>query len=183
MTIEPLIATACRFIPAVNRTIALAASALVVGMVAVICYEVVVRYAFDEPTVWAIELARLLLGPYFLLVGPYILHRGGHVNVDVLYARLPRRMAGALDVLVVPIIIYFAVMLLVYSGPLALSSYEAGETSTSAWNPQIWPAKLALPVAVVLLLAQALVEWARAFARALGRPDPCPPPLSVERMT
>ncbi|MCA8908283.1 MAG: TRAP transporter small permease subunit [Rhodospirillaceae bacterium] len=181
MTLEALVAKACRFVTAFNRWVAMAASALVVAMVAMICYEVVVRYAFDAPTVWAIELARLLLGPYFLLVGPYILHLGGHVNVDIFYARLPRRWAGALDVMVIPIIIYFAVMLLIYSGPLAVASYEAGETSTSAWNPIVWPAKFALPVAVALLLAQALVEWARAIARALGREDPCPPPEPEER--
>ena len=166
----------CRVVTAVNRAVAMGASALVVAMVAVTCYEVVVRYAFDAPTIWAIELARLLLGPYFLLVGPYILHLGGHVNVDVLYARLPRRIAGAVDVLTIPIIMYFAAMLLIYSAPLVYSSFAVGETSTSAWNPQVWPSKLAMPVAVVLLFAQALVEWARAVARALGRPDPCAPP-------
>ena len=166
---------ACRAVTALTRAVAVGASALVVIMVAVICYEVVVRYAFDRPTVWAIELARLMLGPYFLLVGPYVLHIGGHVNVDVLYANLPRRAAAALDLLTVPVIVYFAVMLLVYSAPLALSSFQAGETSTSAWDPQVWPAKAAMPVAVVLLIAQALVEWVRAVCRVLGRPDPCAP--------
>ena len=179
--VAPAVSRVCRAVTALNRTVAIAASALVVVMVAVICFEVVVRYAFDAPTVWAIELAKLLLGPYFLLVGPYILHRGGHVNVDVLYARLSRRMAGAVDVLTIPVIVYFGAMLLAYSAPLALASFEAGETSTSAWNPQVWPFKAAMPVAVVLLIAQALVEWARAFARAFNLPDPCPAPAAEER--
>jgi len=179
----PLPAAYCRLVTAVNRWIALAASALVVVMVAAIGYEVVVRYAFGAPTVWALELSRLLLGPYFLLVGPYLLHIGGHVNVDVLYARLPPRGARLVDVLTIPVIAVFGVLLAWFSAPLVLSSFAAGETSTSAWNPAVWPYKAALPVAAVLLVAQALAEWLRALARARGLSDPCPPPAAEERPT
>ncbi len=170
-----LVAAFCRAVTALNRGVMLAATALIGIMVPVICYEVVARYAFDAPTVWAMELARLLLGPYFLLAGPYLLHLGGHVNVDILYNRLPARVARIVDLLTVPAIVYVGWMLLSYSLPLAITSWEQQETSTSAWNPQIWPAKATMPVAFALLIAQAAVEWLRALARVVGRPDPAPP--------
>ncbi len=63
----------CRLITALNRWVATVVSAFVFIMVAVISYEVVSRYFFNAPTTWAMELATLLFGPYFLLAGPYIL--------------------------------------------------------------------------------------------------------------
>jgi len=173
-----LLAQFARTVTAVNRWIMIAASALIAIMVVVICYEVIARYAFDAPTVWAMELARLLLGPYFLLAGAYLLHMGGHVNVDIVYARLPERWARILDVLTIPVIAAFAVILLTYSLPLALASYNQQETSTSAWNPQVWPAKAMMPVALALLIAQTVAEWIRALFRLTGHPDPAPPPAA-----
>lgn len=166
----------CRGITALNRWIMIAATGLIAIMVAAICYEVIARYAFDAPTVWAMELARLLLGPYFLLAGPYLLHIGGHVNVDIVYAKLPERAAKVVDLLTVPVILYFGWVLLSYSLPLTITSFEQRETSTSAWNPQIWPAKAVMPMAFALLIAQAVAEWLRALFRVLRLPDPAPAP-------
>lgn len=174
----PGLALYCRGVTALNRWIMIAATGLIAIMVTVICYEVIARYAFDAPTVWAMEMARLLLGPYFLLAGPYLLHIGGHVNVDIVYGKLPERTAKLVDLLTVPLIVYFGWVLLSYSLPLALTSWEHRETSTSAWNPQIWPAKAVMPLAFALLIAQAAAEWLRALFRVLGHPDPAPPPVA-----
>ncbi len=60
--------------------------------------EVVLRYFFNSPTVWANELAQMLFGAYAILAGGYILRTGGHVNVDILYSRLSRKSRAALDI-------------------------------------------------------------------------------------
>ena len=52
--------------------------------------EVILRYFFNSPTVWANELAQMLFGAYAILAGGYIMRTGGHVNVDILYSRLSR---------------------------------------------------------------------------------------------
>ena len=164
----------CRTVTAVNRAVMLAASALIFVMVPAICIGVVSRYLFGVPVVWSVELATLLLGPYFMLAGPYVLHIGGHVNVDVLYARLPRRTAAVVDCLTIPLIVLFALVMLDQSWPLAVNALRLGETSYSAWNPPIWWTKFFLPIGLALLIAQAVVEFLRALARALGRADPLP---------
>ncbi|WP_018717548.1 TRAP transporter small permease subunit [Arhodomonas aquaeolei] len=164
----PVLDGFCTLVTTVNRWLAGLVSVLVFVMVAVISYEVVMRYFFDSPTVWALELSTLLLGPYFMLAGPYLLHVGGHVNVDVLYTRLPRRVAAALDCLTFPVIIALCVIVVHESWPVATDAYANGETSFSAWNPPVWPIKLLVPVAFSLLLAQALVETVHAGQRALG---------------
>ena len=60
--------------------------------------EVILRYFFNSPTVWANELAQMLFGSYAILAGGYILYTGGHVNVDILYSHLSKKSKAALDI-------------------------------------------------------------------------------------
>lgn len=159
----------CRFITAINRWIAGAVSILVFVMVAVISYEVVARYFFDAPTVWAMELATLLFGPYFLLAGPYLLHTAGHVNVDILHSRLSAKTASILDCFTHSLIVLVSAVFIYYSLPVAMNAYNSGETSFTAWNPIIWPVKALIPVAFFMLLLQAVAEAIRAVRRRLGK--------------
>lgn len=155
----PWLLAPVRAVTALNRWIF---NAVLWGMgviVPVMMYEVVVRYIFDAPTVWGMELAVLLFGPYFLLGGPYLLHLRGHVALDLLHRRLSPAWQRRLDLLNFPVIVLFCAILLVYSAPLAFSAFEMRETSFSAWNPPIWPVKIAVPLALLLMLLQALVEF------------------------
>ncbi len=144
-----------------NRLVFLAAIWLMAVVVPVMLFEVVSRYVFNAPTLWGMELAVLLFGPYFLLGGPYLLHLRGHVSLDLARQRLSPRANRVLDLLNFPIIAAFCVILLFYSVPAAWSAWQYGETSFSAWNPPIWPAKLAVPLSLLLMLLQALVEFLR----------------------
>ena len=130
-------------------------------VVPVMLYEVVARYVFDAPTVWAMELAVLLFGPYFLLGGPYLLHLKGHVALDVARQRLSPAWQRRLDLVNFPIIVLFCAILLYFSAPAAYSAFTYRETSFSAWNPPIWPVKAAVPLALALMLLQAVVEFFR----------------------
>lgn len=159
----------CKAVTGLNRWLAVLASLLVFIMVAVISYEVVARYFFDAPTVWALELSTLLLGPYFMLAGPYLLHTAGHVNVDIVYGKLSARAAAIVDTGIYPIIGLIACVLIYQSIPVAMNSIESGETSFSSWNPVIWPAKTLIPVAFALLLLQAIAETFQAILRIRTR--------------
>lgn len=157
-----------RGVTALNRWLAYSVAGLVYVMVAVILYEVVSRSAFNAPTVWAMESATLLFGPYFLLAGPWLLHTKGHVAVDFVRMRLPPRAGLVLECLTYPVIFIFAAILIAYGWPFAVNAYALGETSFSAWNPIIWPFKFAIPLAAILLLAQAVAEFLRMICTLAG---------------
>ena len=123
--------------------------------------EVILRYFFNSPTVWANELAQMLFGAYAILAGGYIMRTGGHVNVDILYSRLSKKSRAGLDILTSLLFFLFCAMLLVYGGSLAWDSLSRFEHSQSAWNPPLYPAKLMIPLAAVLLLLQGLVKLIR----------------------
>ena len=150
-------------VTALNRVLFTCAKWLVLLIAALMIYEVVSRYSFHAPTSWAPELATLIFGPFFLLGGPYLLHLGGHVAVDLLSAKAGPRMAKTLSLVGLILAIVFGAILLWFAFPLALQSFEYRETSYSTWNPPVWPAKAVLPLASALLIVQALAEIAMLF--------------------
>lgn len=143
-----------------NRLVFEATKWVVFLIAGLMLWEVVSRYSLNSPTSWAPELATLLFGPFFLLGGPYLLHIGGHVAVDILSAKASGRLAVILKSVAALLALLFGLMLLRYAAPLAYQAWEYGETSYSGWNPVVWPAKAFLPLASLLLALQAVAELA-----------------------
>lgn len=145
-------------ITALNRVLFSFAKWLVYVIVVLMLWEVISRYAFSAPTSWAPELATLIFGPFFLLGGPYLLHLGGHVAVDVASAHAKGQLAVALKLAGLFLAAVFGAILLWFSVPLVMQSFSYGETSYSAWNPVVWPAKAFLPLSALLLIFQAFAD-------------------------
>ncbi len=70
--------------------VAVASGALCVIVVAY-CYEVVSRYFFNYPTLWASDLVAFLLFISIFLMIPEVTRSGGHVSVTLLGDRLSER--------------------------------------------------------------------------------------------
>ncbi len=161
----PVVHVVVGAITALNRAAFHLAAFLIYAIVPIMLFDVLMRYAFNSPTVWGMELALLLFGPYFLLAGPYVLHLKGHVAMDILRQRLSSPANRLFDIINIPIIIVFSAILLAFSLPLAVDSWNYGETSFSAWNPPIWWNKAAVPLALALLMLQAVAELLRVLFR------------------
>ena len=145
-------------IDAVNDRVGNLLSYFLFFFFALLFMEVLLRYFFNSPTVWANELAQMLFGAYAILAGGYILRYGGHVNVDILYSRLSRKSKAGLDIFTSILFFLFCGMLLIYGGSLAWDSLTRFEHSQSAWNPPLYPAKLMIPLAALLLMLQGLAK-------------------------
>ena len=150
-----------KLIDAVNDRVGNLLSYFLFFFFVLLLMEVILRYFFNSPTVWANELAQMLFGAYAILAGGYILRTGGHVNVDILYSRLSRKQKAVLDIVTSSLFFLFCGMLLVYGGSLAWDSLARFEHSQSAWNPPLYPAKLMIPLAALLLMLQGLAKLIR----------------------
>jgi len=156
-----------RRITALNHNLFMCARWLVFIIALMMLWEVLSRYFLEHPTSWAPEFATLIFGPFFLLGGPYLLHLGGHVAVDVLSARAQGRLATGLRLAGLVLAAAFGIILLWFSLPLVLQSYQYGETSYSAWNPVLWPAKAFFPLSALLLVLQAIADAIDIFAEEI----------------
>ena len=159
------IAVFVRTVTATSRIVFYATALLMAVVVPVMLYEVTLRYVFNAPTVWGMELSTLLFGPYFMLGGAYVLHLRGHVAMDIVRVRLSDRADRVFELVNFPIIMAFSVILLWVSIPLAIDSFNYSETSFSAWNPPVWWVKASVPIALLLLLLQTIAEFLRVLFR------------------
>lgn len=63
-------------------------AALVLAMLAMICFDVVMRYVFNAPTTWATEISTYTLVAVALLGTAYTHLHDGHIRVELLTGRL-----------------------------------------------------------------------------------------------
>ena len=132
---------------------------LVLPMVAGLLYEVVARYVFRAPTVWAYDLTFMLFGTYFMLGSAYTLMRKGHIRTDTFYGNWSPRTQGWVDtvcyLLLIPALIIFFWLGWQY---FARSFAQGERIVTSPWMPIVYPFKFVIPLTAALLLLQCLSE-------------------------
>ena len=76
---------------------AIIASGALGVIVVAYCYEVVSRYFFNHPTIWASDLVAFLLFISIFLMIPEVTRSGGHVSVTLLEDRLSARARARLQ--------------------------------------------------------------------------------------
>ena len=141
-----------------------AAAWLVAPLTLALVYEVVSRYIFNRPTIWAYDMTYMLAGALFMLGTPYALRKGAHVRLDFVLAAFKPRWQALSD-LVLYLIVYFPAIYLFFTVgyAFALQSWRQHETMpTSAWSPAIYPLKTVIPVTLFLLLVQGVAEVLKA---------------------
>jgi TRAP-type mannitol/chloroaromatic compound transport system permease small subunit len=146
-----------------NKSIGHAFAWCIVILTLGVSYEVFVRYALRDPTSWAFDLSYILYGAMFLMCGAYTLSRGGHVRADIFYRRWSPRTQGGLE-LVLYFLFYFpGVIALVIAGwGYGTESFAIKEVSVnSPVGVPIWPLKMLIPAAGVLLTLQGIAEVLR----------------------
>jgi TRAP-type mannitol/chloroaromatic compound transport system permease small subunit len=151
-----------------NKLIGKWVSYLIFAMFVFLLMEVGFRYLFNSPTVWTNELTQMLFGVYAVMSGGYIMAHRGHVNVDLLHAHMGPRLRAVTDILTSTVFFAFTLALLYFGIDIARESIASMETSYSAWNPPIWPVKLAIPVGTALLVLQGLVKLLEDIAIAFN---------------
>lgn len=161
-----------RLIDSINRWTGEIVGPLVIVITGVLVYEVLARYAFNAPTIWAHETSTFLFGALFILGGGYTLLRGGHVNVDLLYNRFGPRTKGVVHMVTSVLFFIFCGVLLWQGIEMSRVSMGMWERAASIWRPYIYPIKLTLPIAAFLLLLQGIAQFARALVAAMGRREP-----------
>ena len=140
-----------------NEYIGKAGSLLVLPLVGVVFYEVIMRYAFNAPTTWGFELTVFIYGVHYMLGLALTEGRGGHVQVDVLIVRFPKRVQAAFGIFTgLVIFLPVWVCMTIWSIKYAATSINMLETNPTSWAPPIWPLKILMAVGFCMLLLQGI---------------------------
>ncbi len=144
-----------------------------VNAVCVYFYEVVSRYIFGAPTIWAHQASYLMFGMQYLLAGGFALLHGDHVRVDVVYIKLPRRAQIGIDIFTSTFFFIFAVALAGTCWRFFFDSVDMREVTDETWQVQFYPVKGAMVLGAVLLAlagVSKLIKDIQLFVRsAAGR--------------
>ena len=156
-------------IDTVNEWVGRVVSVWIVALIVVILYEVVMRYFFHSPTIWAHELSVYIFGAMWILVGGFALLRGRMVTVDVFYSRFSPRGKAIADVCTFIFALAYTLALLWASWKLAWDSVLWNEHSETVWRVPYYPFRLTLPIATFLLLIQLISKFIKNLYLATGR--------------
>ena len=139
----------------------------VVFIVLVMFYEVVSRYVFDKPTLWANELSLWIAGFVFMLAGLYAMQQRSHIRIYIVYDMMPRWAQKLSDIISLLLIWAFAIAIIWGGYNEAAQKWGRMETFGTAWDPPI-PAtiKPAILIIVLMVAIQALsnliADWNKA---------------------
>jgi TRAP-type mannitol/chloroaromatic compound transport system permease small subunit len=145
---------------------------LIFPLIGSLTYEVIARYAFNAPTIWAYDVSYMLYGSHFMLGSAYCLYKKGHIRTDLFYDRFPVRWQGRVDAALY-IFFFFPGMIYFFLAGWqeALHSWEILEESLkSPWRPALYPFKTVIPVAAFLIMLQGVSELLKSlYAGFRGR--------------
>lgn len=136
-------------------------------------YEVISRYFFNAPTLWAYEVGYMATGTNFLLGAAYALRERAHIRIDIAYTHFPIRTKALIDTVGYTFMMLpFGFWLTYKLGLYALDSYMTNEHSgESAWNPVIWPYRAMFCIGMGVLTLQCVAEWIRAIRILFRKAD------------
>jgi len=148
-----------RIIERITRSIGILASFAIVPLVLATCYEVLARYVFGAPTIWAYEIGYTLTGSHFLLGMAYTLAVGAHIRIDIFSGNFAPRTRALIDLaayaVMLPLMIWLSYALFQHLATGYLRSERSGQ---SAMNLPVWPFRIVFLVAFTLLALQILAE-------------------------
>ena len=141
---------------------------MILPMVLGLTYEVVARYGFNAPTIWAFDMTYMLYGSLFMLGAHYTLLKGGHIRTDMLYEKYSDRKKGLVDAIAYLLFFFPGMILLFYASVdeayHAWSIWERSEQT--AWRPILWPFKAVVPLTALLLIIQGVSELLKSLYAA-----------------
>ena len=152
-----LLHTINALLKAVSRWFAYAGALLILAMMALISYDVFLRYVLNDPIMGAHEIVEYLLLMCFFLFLTDCWNASTHVRMGIVYEKMTGGTKKTADVFVGATgALLFGVMALKIWGEL-MYALEADQVSSELLLP-IWPFKIVALVCLVLFVAQLVMS-------------------------
>lgn len=133
------------------------------ALVLIVVIDVVARYVFRAPTVWAYDVSYMLGAVIYSLAWTYTQRYREHVRVDVVYTRLSPRKKAIIDALgTLFVFLPLVALLTVESSRWAWKAWLIKERMVETyWYPPAAPIRTVVALAFALLFFQLVAELTR----------------------
>jgi len=127
-------------------------------MILNVFYDVIMRYIFHNSSIAMQEIEWHLFSIVILFGVSYSLKEDAHVRVDFVYDRLSVKTRAMINIIGTLIfLIPFTILIIYGSYPFVMDSYTTNETSSDPGGlKHLWMIKAAIPVAMIVLLIEAI---------------------------
>lgn len=146
-------------ITSLNNTVSKYSMLLIFPLIAVMLYDVAVRYLLNSPVLWGSELSTMIFGLYMLFAGPASVLDKVQVGVDIFSSRWQPRTRAVVNCLTYGFTAVLFYNLIVTSAMYAIESWDIAEVSSSAWGQPVYHWKTCIPVAFSLIFLQTIAEF------------------------
>ena len=137
-------------------------SFLIVVATIQVCFELILRYIFNAPTTWGLEMTLYLCSTTYVMSGAYAERYSAHIKVDIFYNRWSPRTRAFFDLMVTDTLFMFFCTVLTWQSAVWLwEAVSQGLTSGTIWDPPIWPMRLVILLGAVFLLLAAFGKSVR----------------------
>ena len=148
-----------------------AASWIVYMGIFMLSLEVVSRYFFNSPTVWAHGYTQRLFGSYFILIGAFTFIHQGHVRIDIIQGRCTGRGKTAFDIVNCLFLIVWSGVLIPTSWGFFLKSYRVREVDEMVLAHPIYWVKFLLFMGMLLIFLQGVSELIKKIGEIINPPE------------
>ena len=139
--------------------------------VAVLVYEVVARYVFNAPTIWAHGMTQRIFAIYYFICGAYISLNRDHITMDIIYNSFSLRKRAILDIVAFIFFFAFSGVLLWYGSRYAWTSLIRLEPCNTPFRAPLYPVKMIIPIGALLIILQELAQlWRNLYLAITGKP-------------
>ena len=143
----------------INRVMTYASGFFFMLMMLITVFEVIVRYAFNAPTVWTLEVSQYLMVIAIFFGVAYTLEADAHIKVDLLVTRLSPQKQRTLGIITSILGIIFCAILVWKTAQLAGLAYQMHWISVTVLKVYLFPIYLIMPIGSFFLLLQYIVKF------------------------
>jgi TRAP-type mannitol/chloroaromatic compound transport system permease small subunit len=159
----------CILIGKINLYLSKVLQWTIIPISAIVMIEVIARYVFNRPTIWAWDVNVQLQAFMATLGGGYVLLNDDHVRVDILVAKLSRRKRAILESFTGMLTIVALGILTWQLSSLAVTSVKYLEVDWTYFAPPVYPLRCLMAFGSLMLLLQAIAMFLQNILKSLGR--------------
>ena len=167
-----VIASCDRALGIVENGLNLVAGALIFVLMLLGVAQIVMRTVFSAPIFGYIDVVEVAMVGFAVVSIAYVQRVGGHVRMELLVSRLKGRWLWGAELTSAGLAAFIVAVLIPYSYQHFERAFEFGD-STIDIELATWPAKLAVPLALSVLLVRLGVQMA-GYLRLVLHPDLAP---------
>jgi C4-dicarboxylate transporter DctQ subunit len=131
---------------------------LILIVMGITTYEVLMRYVFNAPTTWSLEISVILTMWGTFLGVAYTLQQGGHTSVDILINRFSEKKRKTIKRFIYLFVLLFCIFLTWVSLVPTIEAYRLKEVTQSYTRTPLFILMFSIPIGGVLLILEIVRE-------------------------